>query len=110
MGETINININPSDVWRIQDSIKHKVTKFSVGEVVSLFCKRSDGYPRYLDIGDTGKIISIEMEHLTLDFTGISITKQYTNNKINYLKVKIAKKYFISVPSLRDFRINKILS
>jgi hypothetical protein len=93
------IDLTDADIWKIKDTIKYKHISFEIGDEVILYSKKSNGYPKYLQIGETYEIISVELNHITVRHT---IMKGIT--------AKVAKKYFITKSLLRDIKINKILN
>ncbi len=100
--------VSDGEIWRIQDDIKYGKLNFRIGDDVMVFCKRPDGYPRHLQIGDFGRIVGIELNHFTIDFS--QTYKNLLPNGISPTSVKIAKKYMASKMHIRDLKINRILS
>jgi hypothetical protein len=92
------IDLSDSEIWKIKDTIKYKHTSFEIGDEVILYSKKSNGYPKYLTIGETYEVTGVELNHITVRHT---IMKGIT--------AKVAKKYFITKSLLREIRINKIL-
>jgi len=100
------VELTPGDIWKIQDDIKFKRIDFCVGDKVILFCKRGDGYPRFLKIGDFGEVVDIELNHIFVDFT--DQYGYYIGNKLSLNSVKLPKKYFLGKVSMRDLKLSKL--
>ena len=97
--------LTKNEIWKIQDAIKYRSIKFSVGEEVTLFSKRKDGYPKFLEIGDVGVVLGIELNHISVDF---SQKVPIRDHRFNYRDIKVPKKYFCTLSLLREFKLNKL--
>lgn len=93
-------------IWRIQNSIKNGEIEFKIGETVSFFSKRADGYPRNFNIGDEGIVISIQLNHLICNFHD----KDHISMRSILKSVKIPKKYLANKSVIRDYKLRKILN
>lgn len=97
MDTRIDSLIIGNSLWNIQDDIKFGHIHYRIDDNVVLFCKRSDGYPKHLEIGDVGVIKKVELNHLIVEFE-------------NTKKVKIAKKYVLCKRHTRELKIQSLLS
>ncbi len=100
-------SLTPAEIWKIQDDIKYRKVTFNKGDRVMLFYKRTDGYPRYLKIGDFGSIIDVELNHIIVNFSatyGPFFANMQTTNA-----VKLPKKYFVEKIYLRELKLKQLL-
>lgn len=105
------MDLTTGEIWKIQDDIKFRRVHFYEGDGVMLFSKRTDGYPKFLKVGDYGVVTSVEQEHLIIDFR-----KTYGNfidtghgNKAAHC-VKLPKKYFVERVYLRELKLNQLFN
>ncbi len=96
--------MGPSEIWKIQDMIKNGSLSFKKGDVVMLFTKRHDGYPKYIEIGTSGIVDSVELNHLIVKFDIADV-----NVSIPAMLFKLPKKFFANRQIIRELKINEIL-
>lgn len=94
--------MSPSEIWKIQDMIKNGSLSFKKGDVVMLFTKRHDGYPKYIEIGTHAIVKSVEMNHLIVDIGPITVVG---TGKL----FKLPKKFFANKQIIRELKIIEIL-
>ena len=81
--------------------IKNGSISFGKDDVVMLFTKRYDGYPKYIEVGTFGVVKSVEMNHLIVKFDDESIPMPKL--------FKLPKKFFANRQIIRELKINEIL-
>lgn len=99
--------LTQAEIWKIQDDIKYRRVNFYEGDRVMLFSKRSDGYPKQLNIGDFGSVIDVQLNHLVVNFSatyGSFFPNMKTTNA-----VKLPKKYFVERVYLRELKLKQLL-
>ena len=101
------IELTPSELWKIQDDIKYKRIHFHEGDRVMLFCKRKDGYPKYLNIGDFGVVQSVELNHIVVDFRE-TYGEWIIPIDISSRGLKLPKKYFVEKVYLRELKLRQL--
>ena len=103
-----------NNLWNIQDDIKFGHINYRIDDTVVLFYKRSDGYPKQLEIGDVGTIKKVELNHLIVEFEiprNVNLTIYSPATKmLEIKKIKIAKKYVLCKRHIRELKIQSLLA
>ena len=100
------MELTAAELWKIQSDIKYRHIHFYPGDKVMLFCKRSDGYPRYLSVGDIGVVKSVELNHIIVDFSAI-YGHWISPGQIPV--IKLPKKLFVERVYLRELKLRQLL-
>ena len=101
------MELTGAEIWKIQDDIKFKRIHFHEGDRVMLFCKRKDGYPKYLKVGDYGIIQSVELNHIIVDFRE-TYSEWIIPIDISSRNLKLPKKYFVEKIYLRELKLRQL--
>jgi hypothetical protein len=90
------------DNWVVKDIIKRQIVKYSVGEQVVLFRRKSNGYPKFIkdDVYYTIKKVEDDSIYISI----------HSSDGVGWLQpIKVHKTYMMSKSLEREIKINSIL-
>lgn len=90
------------NLWIIKDKIKRNLVTFKKGDIVVLFRRKTNGYPRGVIFGVDYLVKSVNGDNLIIE-----VAKKEEN--LYHNDFSINKTYFIQKDTLRDIKINQIL-
>ena len=94
-----------NDIWKIKNNIKYGKIKFAINDIVILYRRKSNGYPK--NIKDNTDYI---VKSCTDDCIFILEKKRDEENSFFNSNIKIDKTYMVPKNILREFKINKVLN
>ena len=92
------------DTWKLKDMIKNGTINYKKGDVVVVFRRKANGYPKNLIDGQDYVVISFGDE----DRLELLNLKDY-QSKVNTKCIKVHKSFIIPKTILRDIKIDEIL-
>ncbi len=91
-----------NNTWKIVDAIKRGLIVYNVDDVVTIFRRKSNGYP--MNIKD-----NVEYTIRNVYFDTIYVATHSLDGIGWNSPIKVHKTYMISKNDLREFKLNKIL-
>jgi hypothetical protein len=88
--------------WKLVDMIKKGVITFQKGDVVKVFRRKVNGYPRGLKDDEEYFVRNIDSDSL--------FVAQHSSDGIGWLSpIRVHKTYMMNKTTLRDIKLNSIL-
>lgn len=88
--------------WKLVDMIKKGVITFQKGDVVKVFRRKVNGYPRGLKDDEEYFVRNIDSDSL--------FVAQHSSDGIGWLSpIRVHKTYMMNKNTLRDIKLNSIL-
>ena len=84
----------------LKDYIKRNIVKHNINDIVYLYKRKGNGYPKSMKYDTPYRINKIENDFVYLDLE---------NDGKVYDLIKVHKTYVISKNSMRDIQINRLL-
>lgn len=91
------------NVWVIKDKIKKGIISFNIGDEVSLFWRKGNGYPRTIMDGEICTVSKVENDYVYV--------RKHSSDGVGWLSpIRVHKTYLIPIQTLRDIKLKLILN
>ena len=89
-------------IWKIKDNIKTGKVTFKKGDEVSVFRRKSNGYPKYIKDDEKWFVRKVDHDYL--------IVAKRSSDEVGWFPGRrVHKSYFLPKYYLRDMKLNSIL-
>ncbi len=95
--------MNELNDWVIRDRIKKGLISYNIGDEVTIYKRKSNGYPRAIKDGVVYIIKKIDLD-------GHMMVAQHSLDGVGFLQpIRVHKMYMMNKSLLRDIKLNSIL-